>query len=238
MKRAIIVGATSGIGKELAWILADNGYLVGITGRRTELLEQLRLKNPDRLKIRSFDISITYENEFHLEELTKEIGGLDLLVISSGTGSSNEELDFKIEKNIIDTNVTGVTEITDWAFNYFKNQGYGHLAVISSIAGLRGGRFVPAYSASKAFQINYFEGLRQKARHLKLPITITDIRPGFVDTAMAKSPHKFWVSTPQKAARQIFNALKRKKKVAYITKRWVLIAYIFKLAPKWIHERV
>jgi len=238
MKKAIVVGATSGIGKELARILADSAYSVGITGRRTELLEKLKSENPEKFKIKSFDISIPFENKIYLESLSKELGDLDLLVISSGTGNSNQELDFKIEKETIDTNVSGVTEIADWSFNYFRNQGYGHLVVISSIAGLRGGRFAPAYGASKAFQINYFEGLRQKAKHLKLPIAITDLRPGFVDTAMIKSNTKFWVQTPQKAARQIFSALKRKKKVAYITRRWVLVAYIIKLAPKWIHERI
>jgi short-subunit dehydrogenase len=238
MKKAIIVGATSGIGKELAKILAYNGYTVGITGRRLDLLEQLKSKNPDKFTIKSFDISIPFENKNHLDSLVNELKGLDMLVISSGTGNSNAELDFKIEKETIDTNVSGVTEIADWAFNFFRNQGFGHLAVISSIAGLRGGRFAPAYGASKAFQINYFEGLRQKAKKLKLPITITDIRPGFVDTAMAKSENKFWVSTPQKAAMQVFSALKRKKKIAYITKRWILIAFIIKRLPKWIHERI
>ena len=238
MRKAIIVGATSGIGKELAKILAGKGYSVGITGRRLDLLKQLKSENPDKFTIKSFDISIPFENKNHLDSLVNELKGLDLLVISSGTGNSNAELDFKIEKETIDTNVSGVTEIADWAFNYFRNQGYGHLAVISSIAGLRGGRFAPAYGASKAFQINYFEGLRQKAKKLKLPITITDIRPGFVDTAMAKSENKFWVSSPQKAARQIFSALKSKKKITYITKRWILIAFIIKLLPKWIHERI
>ena len=238
MKKAIIVGATSGIGKELAKILVDNDYTVGITGRRLDLLKQLKSENPDKFIIKSFNISIPFENKILLDSLATELKGLDLLVISSGTGSSNEELDFKIEKETIDTNVSGVTEIADWAFNYFRNQCSGHLAVISSIAGLRGGRFAPAYGASKAFQINYFEGLRQKAKKLKLPITITDIRPGFVDTAMAKTENKFWVSTPQKAAMQVFSALKRKKKIAYITKRWILIAFIIKLLPKWIHERI
>jgi short-subunit dehydrogenase len=238
MKKAIIVGATSGIGKELARILVANNYLVGITGRRAELLEELKKENPNQYITKSFDISIPFKSSGYIQELADELGRFELFVISSGTGNPNDELDINIEKETIDTNVSGVTEIADWAFNYFRNHGYGHLAIISSIAGLRGGRFAPAYSASKAYQINYAEGLRQKAKHLKLPITITDIRPGFVDTAMIKSEKKFWVETPEKTARHIYSALRRKKKVAYVTKRWVLIAYIIKLIPKWIHDRI
>jgi short-subunit dehydrogenase len=238
MRKAIVVGASSGIGKELARILVKNNYLVGITGRRTVLLEELKKENPDEYVIKSFDISIPFESAKYIRELKNELGRLDLVVISSGTGNPNDDLDFKIEKETIDTNVSGVTEIADWAFNYFREQGYGHLAIISSIAGLRGGRFAPAYGASKAYLINYAEGLRQKAKHLRLPITITDIRPGFVDTAMIKSENKFWVETPEKAAQQIYIALTKKKKIAYITRRWILIAYIIKLVPKWIHERI
>jgi short-subunit dehydrogenase len=238
MRKAIVVGASSGIGKELARILVKNNYLVGITGRRTALLEELKKENPDEYIIKTFDISIPFGSAKHIRELKDELGRLDLVVISSGTGNPNDDLDFKIEKETIDTNVSGVTEIADWAFNYFRKQGYGHLAIISSIAGLRGGRFAPAYGASKAYLINYAEGLRQKAKHLRLPITITDIRPGFVDTAMIKSENKFWVETPEKAARQIYIALRKKKKIAYITRRWILIAYIIKLVPKWIHERI
>ncbi len=155
MKKVIIIGATSGIGKELARIYSSKGYRVGITGRRENLLQALKNEKPESYFIKSFDISIPFENSKNIEELVNELGGLDLIVISSGVGFQNEELDFKIEKNTFDTNIIGVAEITDWAFNYFKKQGNGHLAVISSIAGMRGGRFNPAYSASKAFQMNY-----------------------------------------------------------------------------------
>jgi short-subunit dehydrogenase len=238
MKKVIIIGATSGIGRELAKIYSSKGHLVGITGRRENLLQELKNENPDSYKIKSFDISILFENSKNLDELAEELGGLDLIVINSGTGFPNESLDFKIEKDTFDTNIMGVTEIADWAFNYFRKQGYGHIAVTSSVAGLRGGRFNPAYSASKAFQMNYCEGLRAKAAKLKIPVYITDIRPGFVDTAMAKAPQKFWVAPPQKAAKQIFSALKKKKKIAYITKRWIIVAYIVKLLPKWLFEKI
>lgn len=238
MKKCIIIGATSGIGRELAKIYSSNGYKVGITGRRENLLAELKNENPEYYYPKSFDISIPFLNSKNLDELSSELGGVDLVIISSGVGFPNESLDFRIEKDTFDTNIIGVTEIADWAFNFFKKQGSGHLAVISSIAGMRGGRFNPAYSASKAFQMNYCEGLRAKAKKTKLPIYVTDIRPGFVDTAMAKSPAKFWVAPPAKAARQIYSALNKKKKIAYITKRWLLFAYVMKLLPKWIFDRI
>jgi short-subunit dehydrogenase len=238
MKKVIIIGATSGIGRELAKVYSTNGYLVGITGRREKLLQDLKNENQESYIIKLFDISIPCYNSKNLDELVGELCGLDLIIISSGTGDGNEELDFKIEKKTIDTNVIGVTEICGWAFNYLKKQGFGQMAIVSSIAGMRGGRFAPAYSASKAYLMNYAEGLRQKAKHLKIPIYITDIRPGFVDTAMAKSENKFWVATPQKAAMQIYLALKKKKKIAYVTKRWLIFAYMLKLLPKWIFDRI
>lgn len=238
MKKCIIIGATSGIGKELANIYSLHGCKVGITGRRENLLQELKRENPGLYIIKSFDISIPFENSGHLDKLTEELGGLDLIVISSGVGFQNDELDFQIEKDTFDTNIIGVTEIADWAYNYFKEQGFGHIAFVTSIAGMRGGRFNPAYSASKAFQMNYCEGLRAKAKKSKLPIYVTDIRPGFVDTAMAKSQKKFWVASPEKAARQIYSALNKKKKIAYITKRWIIFAYIMKLLPKWVFDRI
>lgn len=238
MKKAIIIGATSGIGKGLAKILVDNNYKVGITGRRTELLNELRQENPNSFFIKTFDITDTKIATNRLDELTTELGGLDLLIISSGTGDLNDNLDFTIEKQIIDTNVLGYTCVADWTFNYFEKQKFGHLVAISSVGGLRGSRQGPAYNATKAYQINYIEALRQKATFLKFPVFVTDIRPGFVDTDMAKGEGQFWVSTVDKATRQIFNAIKRKKKIVYVTKRWRLIGAILKRIPRQIFDRM
>ena len=238
MKKAIVVGATSGIGKGLAETLVENGYLVGITGRRKALLTELKNKNPERYFTKAFDISDTENSTQHLEELIKALGGLDLLVISSGTGDLNENLDFNLEKPTIATNVNGFTAVADWAFNYFQKQNSGQLVAISSIGGLRGSRQAPAYNASKAYQINYLEGLRQKATKLKFPIIITDIRPGLVDTDMAKGEGLFWVAPVDKACQQIYRAIKHRKKVAYVTKRWGLIALLFKLLPRFVYERM
>jgi short-subunit dehydrogenase len=238
MKKAIIVGATSGIGKGLAKLLVNNNYKVGITGRRIALLNELKNENPNAYFTQSFDITDTTITVEKLEALTAQLGGLDLLIISSGTGDINENLDFEIEKQTIDTNVIGFTCIADWTFNYFKKQKYGHLVAISSIGGLRGSRHAPAYNATKAFQINYLEGLRQKANKLKTSIFITDIRPGFVATDMAKGEGQFWVSSVDKATKQILKAINNKSKIVYITKRWKLVALLLKRIPRSIYEKM
>ncbi len=238
MKNAIIIGATSGIGKGLARLLVDNGFKVGITGRRIELLENLKSENPYSYFIKTFDIKDTKLSVEKLEELTNDLGGLDLLIISSGTGDINYELDFEIEKNTIDTNVTGFTNIADWAFKYFEKQKSGHLAAISSIGGLRGSRQAPSYNATKSYQMNYLEGLRQKANKNRSKIFITDIRPGFVKTDMAKGEGLFCVMPVEKTVRQIFRAIKMKRKIVYVTRRWRIFAIILKLIPGPIYDRM
>ena len=238
MKKAIVVGATSGIGKELARLLVNNDYSVGITGRRTELLLELKLSSPNNFIIKTFDITNTDDSVQKLEELVNELGGIDLLVLSSGTGDLNDKLNFTIEKRAIDTNVGGFTCVAGWAFNYFEKQKFGHLVAISSVGGLRGSRQGPAYNASKAYQINYLEALRQKATKLRMPILVTDVRPGYVNTEMAKGEGQFWVTTVEKAARQILIAIEAKKKVVYVSKRWRIVAAILKVMPRPIYERL
>jgi short-subunit dehydrogenase len=231
MKKAIVIGASSGIGKGLAKMLAADGFRIGITGRRAGQLHELMRETPEAFVVKSFDITDSDHALGHLDDLVRELGGLDLLVLSSGTGDINESLDFGIEWRTINTNVTGFTLIAGWAFNFFEAQGHGHLVAISSIGGLRGSRQAPAYNASKAYQINYLEGLRQKAARLKAPVFVTDIRPGLVDTAMAKGEGLFWLMPLDKTVKQIYKAISSKKKIAYVTKRWRIIAAILKRIP-------
>ena len=238
MKKVIIVGATSGIGKELAILFAENNYLVGITGRRTKLLEELKAENPEKYLIKTFDITETNTSTIKLQELVFELGGLDMIVISSGTGEINEQLDFNVEKQTIDTNISGFTCIADWAFRYFNEQKSGQIVAITSIGGLRGSGNAPAYNASKAYQINYMEGLRKKANKLTFPIHITDIRPGLVDTDMAKGDGLLWVMPVKIATKQIYSAIRNKKKVAYVTKRWRIVAFIMKHLPRFIYDQM
>ncbi len=238
MKKAIIIGATSGIGRELAIILVGNNYKVGITGRREQLLTELKDLKPDSFVILAFDVTALNKIPQLLQQLVDDLGGLDLLIYSSGTGKINPALDNGIENYTNEVNVAGFTAVADWAFNFFEQQGHGHLASITSIAGIRGSRQAPAYFASKAYQINYLQGLNQKAKRLNLPIYITDIRPGFVKTAMAAGDDLFWVAPVEKASKQIYNALKSKRNVVYITKRWRVIAFLMRLLPRFFYNKL
>jgi short-subunit dehydrogenase len=238
MKKAIVVGASSGIGQQLAVLLAANDYKVGITGRRDQLLLNLQATNPEQFVVSVFDVTDIATVPLQLKQLTDELGGLDLLVLSSGTGKINPTLDTAVEQEINALNVAGFTAVANWTFNLFQKQGFGHFAAITSIAGIRGSRQAPAYFASKAYQINCLEGLRQKAKNTKLPIYVTDIRPGFVDTAMAAGENLFWVAPVEKASLQIYKAIENKRDVVYITQRWRIIAFLFWILPKAIHKKL
>ena len=237
VKKAIIVGASSGIGKSLAQILAQNGYRVGLAARRLSLLFDLQKEIGNQTLVKQIDVSNTADATLRFSEFIQEMDGVDLIIISAGTGFMNPELDWDKENETIAVNVTGFAAIANVAIHYFSKNGAGHLVNISSIAAIRGSGIAPAYNASKAFEAIYMDGLRYKISKSGLPITITDIQPGFVDTAMAQGEGLFWVASPEQAAQQIYQTIRGKKKHAYITKRWRLIAWLLKFIPDCIYRR-
>jgi len=238
VKKAIVIGASSGIGRELALILSGCGHTVGVMARRIHLLEELSGQAKCDMFVRQIDAADPEAAMERLADLIHEMGGVDLIVITAGTGEINRDLSWRVEKEIIGTNVTGFAALANVAMHHFIERGSGHLVCISSIGALRGGRESPAYNASKAFESNYMEGLRQKITRLGLPVTITDIKPGYVKTAMARGNNIFWAAPADKAARQIHSAIKRKKSSAYITRRWKFIAWILKVIPARLYARL
>lgn len=236
MKKIIIVGATSGIGRELARLYAGSGHLVGATGRRQELLYSLQLEYPNNVVTECFDATASGLTG-HLQSLARKLGGLDILIYSAGWGEPQEALDWAVDKATVDINVNAFLEAIHFGWRFFGQQRHGHLVTISSIASIRGNRLSPAYSAAKSFQSIYFEGLYIKARKLKIPLYLTDVQPGFVDTKMAKGP-VFWSAPADKAARQIHRAIERKRWRVYITHRWWIIAKLFKHIPAWLYHRI
>ncbi len=237
-KKAIIIGASSGIGRELAKILSGDGYAVGVTARREDLLQSLKKEIQTPIFIKPMDVSKQDAAIKVFEELVTEMGGVDLVVISAGTGFINPDLDWDKEKQTIDVNVLGFVALAMTAMNYFIKNGSGHLVGISSIAAICGSSQAPAYNASKSFMSNYLEGLYFKASKLNKKIYVTDIQPGFVDTAMAKGEGLFWVVPVNKAAQKIYTAIKNKCRHAYIGKRWSLFANLLKIMPEWILKRI
>ncbi|MFE8423399.1 SDR family NAD(P)-dependent oxidoreductase [Tenacibaculum sp. ZH5_bin.1] len=231
-KTAIIFGGTSGIGKGLVEKLIQENYIVAVTGRRLEKLEELKKRYSNQILIKQNDIQQVDEVEKVFNELVNELGEVHLVIQSSGVGFVNPKLDWDKQEQTINTNVLGVTKLYALAYKLFKKQGFGHLVGISSIASLRGNRAAPDYFSSKAYQKAYLESLYIKTKSIKTKkVFITDIRPGFVDTAMALGDGIFWMVPLEKAVNQIYVAIKRKKRVAYISKRWRLIAWVLKIVP-------
>lgn len=238
MKKAIVIGASSGIGRELSRVLANRGYVLGLAARRLQMLKELRDELPHGAVIKQIDITDPNTAMNALSELIREMGGLDLIVLSSGTGDINKDLVWGLEEKCITTNILGFAAIVNVAMKHFLQKQSGHLVGISSVAALRGGKDAPAYNASKAFISNYLEGLRQKITESKCAITITDIKPGFVDTQMAKGEKLFWVASTEKAAEQIYQAIVKKKSHVYVTKRWRLVGWLIKALPETLYNRL
>ena len=236
-KKAIIVGASSGIGKALAFELVKQHYVIGITGRRKKELEEIQKVKPEAIHILPSDVTQATATTA-LDQLLRTLGGLDLFIFSAGVGYLNDKLDYDLENRTNQLNVVAFTKIMSWIIPFFQKQGHGHVVNISSVAQHRGSKDAPAYNASKAYQANYLEGLHQKMFAENHSIYITDIRPGFVDTAMAQGDGLFWVASKEKAAKQIYRAIKKKKAVAYISKRWVIIGRLLSLLPKGVYKRL
>jgi len=234
MKRAIIVGATSGIGYEVAKCLLKKEWILGIAGRREEELKVLQAMAPDRVSIQVLDITEEEAPELLLR-LIDRVGGMDLYFHSSGIGKQNRSLIPEIEIPIFETNVTGFGRMVIAAFQYFRKQGHGHIAVISSIAGTKGLGASPAYSATKRFQNTYIEALSQLVKIEQLNIRFTDIRPGFVDTAILNDAHRYpMLMKPDKVAQKIVKALERKCQVKIIDWRYAVLVFFWRMIPRWL----
>lgn len=236
-KRVIIVGATSGIGYEVAKEYVRMGWQVGVSGRRQEVLEQFQATAPDQIKIQSLDV--THEDAADkLLALIGQLGGMDLFLLSSGIGSQNPNLTPEVEINTARTNVEGFMRMVTTAFNYFKENGGGHLAVISSISGTKGLGSAPAYSATKRFQNTYIDALAQLSRMQQLHITFTDIRPGFVETPLLKDRNYPMLMQANCVAAHIISAIARKKRVIVIDWRYAILVFFWKLIPSCLWERM
>lgn len=240
MKKAIIVGGSSGIGEQVAYLLLQEGYSLGIAARRVERLKEIQNKyGAERVKIIDLDVQ-KEEASKKLNDLINDLGGMDLYFHASGIGCQNIDLVSETEVEITKTNCEGFVRLVTLAFNWFyENKKQGHIAVISSIAGTKGLGVSPAYSATKAMQNTYIQSLCQLSKIKKADISFTDIRPGFVETDLLnKSKHYPFLMKKEKCAKQIIKALKRKKRIAIIDWKFRLVVLLWRLIPSYIWERI
>ena len=232
--KAIIIGASSQLSQQIAIELSKQGTELALLVQEPAVIEDFAFQLKTNVHI--FPLNILQPKSIidQLNHVWNELEGVDLIIINTGVNSYDPELPWDPEQSIIDVNVQGFAALCNTAFKLFKIQGYGQLAAINSIAGLRGGANV-AYHASKAFAQNYLEGLSMHAQRLKLPITITDLQLGLLDKA-ALQGRKFWLAPLPKVAKQIVHALAKGKRRVYVTKRWMVIAWITKLLPEFIYN--
>ncbi|MCR4958810.1 MAG: SDR family NAD(P)-dependent oxidoreductase [Prevotella sp.] len=231
MKKAIVMGASSGIGREVALLLKEQGWTVGVAARRIERLADFET---------AMQIDVTSEDAgARLLELIEQTGGMDLYFHASGIGKQNRELHEDIELQTVKTNGLGFTALIGTAFRYMANHGGGHIAVVSSIAGTKGLGPAPSYSATKAMQNTYIEALEQLSNARRLGIRFTDIRPGFVDTDLLNDGNHYpLLLHKEKVARDIVRSISLRRHVRVIDWRWRCITWLWRRIPRCIWRKL
>lgn len=238
-RTAIVIGASSGIGEALARRLSADSWRVGLLARRLDRLQALAAELPGEALVRRIDVAKPEDATSVLESLFAELGGVDLVIVNAGTGYLNPALAWASDKETYDVNVLGFAAVSQLAMRHFLERGSGHLVGVTSMSALRGLADGAAYAGSKAYQSTYLDGLRALAKKSGLPIAVTEVQPGFVDTAMMKVDpplpwilRKLLVASPDRAAGQILGAIAKRKKHAYITRRYGPIAFLMKRLPR------
>lgn len=234
MKKAVLIGASSGIGYEIARQLLKKGWKLGVAARRKERLDELQREAPDRIVSMRIDVTCA-EASVQLHRLIDMLGGMQLMVYAAGVGHQNRQLNEEIELETVQTNCMGFTRMVGEAYRYFANLGEGHIAVITSIAGTKGLGPAPSYSATKAMQSTYLEALEQQVSMRGLNIKITDIRPGFVDTDLLAGDFRYpMLMKPDVVARKILKSIERKQRVVVIDWRYRLLTAVWRCIPRCV----
>lgn len=239
MKRVILVGGTSGLGYELVLLYIKAGWKVGVAGRRTNKLEEIKSLKPNSIEIETIDV--TQKNAADLLiNLIHKVGGMDLYIHSSGVGAQNALLDQSIDAQTTLTNVYGFTQLVNAAYRYYRdNKQLGQIAIISSVAGTKGIGIAATYSATKKYQNTYIDALEQLCKSDGPKIKFTDIKPGFVKTALLNNSSNYpLIMEPSYVANIIFKAIAQKRRRIIINWKFKILIFFWKLVPAWLWKHL
>jgi short-subunit dehydrogenase len=242
--RAVIIGASSGIGAAVARRLAKAGYLTALLARREAALrrvcEQINESAGEPLAhAYVHDVRLLDDIPELFQTILRDLKRIDLIVYAAGVmpAVALDEFDMHKDRAMMDVNATGGIAWLGQAATLFSRMGAGHIVGISSVAGDRGRVKNPAYNASKAALDAYLEALRNRLS--KKGIKVLTVKPGFVDTDMLKaSPRVFWVQSPDKVAEDIWGAIRSGKNLIYTPARWGLLMLIIRNLPSVIFRRL
>ena len=237
-KRMIIIGATSGIGESLARQAIKKGYIIAGTGRRKDRLISMREELGEHFYFREMDVTNFEEASDKLHSLIEEMNGMDIIVLNAGIANAPSSSITSMEQTVTDVNVKGFIQLFGESFQYFRKAGTGQIVGISSIASLFGSARNAPYAASKAYISTYMQAYRNRCITSNIDITITDCKPGFVESEMTEGKKgMFWVADTEKAVKQLLIDIEKRKAYSYVTRRWRLVAWLIKMTPNWILER-
>ncbi len=238
MKSIVIVGATSGLGRQTALLYIARGLRVGVAGRNEKALEELRRIAPDRVTTEVIDVTSDTAAEA-LRALVQRMGGTKTILLSSGIGFTNLELDERKELQSVETNALGFTRMILAAVDIFRSQGGGHICAITSVARTKGIGAAAAYSATKRYQSTYIDALAQNSRMEHLGIRFTEIRPGFAATALLDKTKSYpMLMSPDFVAHQIVDAIDHRRRVKTIDYRYAILVFFWRLIPRCVWERL
>jgi short-subunit dehydrogenase len=243
-KTVLIVGATSGIARAVAHCLAQDKYDLILAGRDLEELPKigadLQIRHGIKVAVQPFEALDFSRHPAFFEDCLKAGGGaLGGVILCQGilVSQSVAQDDFAEARRMIDINFTSMISLLNLAANHFEKQRFGFVCAISSVAGDRGRQSNYIYGATKAALNTFLEGLR--VRLAKVGVPVTTVKPGFVDTKMTRGlPGMFLVAQPERVARDICRAIRRRRDVVYTPWFWSGIMGIICGIPNFIFKRM
>lgn len=240
-KTIFITGASSGIGRALAYEMADRGYSLALVARRSAELETIKediqAAHPGiTVAVRKLDVTAYDAVSPTLQQLAGELGKLDIVFANAGIGLGEKigSGQFDKSRRTIETNLIGAMATVDAATHYFLQRGSGHIVGTCSVLAFRGIPRNASYGASKAGFAYYLETLRAELYRKNIAVTV--IYPGFIDTPLNQmlSKRPFLISA-KKGAVLIANVIERQKAASTIPAiPWGIIGRLFKFLPNSI----